>query len=68
MGFGLWDENNRDTFTNYARPGGITRLHVYLATAYMFKTIIHGCYYVPETEEDLLEDVLHLEFLLKYKL
>lgn len=66
---GLWEQINRKKTIQYGPPsGGITRMHIFLAVGYVFKTLIPGSYYICETEEDVYESIAHFKFLRKYNL
>lgn len=65
---GLWQQIDKKKVLKYPSGGGITRMHIFLAIGYIFKTLIPGSYFVCETEEDVYESITHFKFLKEYNL
>lgn len=65
---GLFEQLKKNKKIDYSYSKGITRMHIFLAVGYVFKTLIPGSYYVCKTEEDVYESIAHFKFLRKYNL
>ncbi|MAX51452.1 MAG: hypothetical protein CMH22_05690 [Methylophaga sp.] len=61
----MWQQIRKDSKKVYNQDG-ITKMHIFLASGYIFGGKIIGSYKFPESKEEAIESINHFKFLTRY--